>query len=401
MDREPLLGTEPEDLALRVAWRNRARSEALPDAVWQYVRGRRLQAKDPVLYIWLRKAWRPHQQAIRMPRSLPAELFRLQNHHYRNIEERLGQVGLISTQGIRGRGGGTACWLHSLYEPEALLDKHAELRFGHYDQVHHGLFLPFGELVQGQVVRYFERGPDLSIEAAGIFLYLLHLANTASPYRGQEPVNVSRRELEEALGLRWSWRLPELEALEHLGWLHRDIVERKSTVYEVTEAPGGLLELLLVAGAANLQDDMRYVDIWLDAIERGETAGQLPLRIDQLGWQLSPAGRERLQVEMDLLRLAPPAGTSYAPANLEQERIQRYLQDIGLGERTAELIARYGLPRVWDVVEQARQKGARIENPAGWVLQALREEWRVPRAPREGLDFAKYGPNGAYGDLFE
>lgn len=401
---------------LRVGWRNLGNWEALPERVWDFTARRDLQIEDITVYLWLRWRWRPGYVGMAFPRRFLGQHLGINEGHIRGVEERLANVGLLSVEGQRGRtSAGMTYRLLSLYKRDEQgqlepLDKHDLRRGGGgWDMVHHGFFLARGSTVdeaKQRVVPLFApgRGPQLTAEAGGLFLYLLHLANTAVQIGPQGWVETTWRSINAALRINLSEHSAQVAELEHLGWLRKEAVRRKETFFVVSEAPAGLIEVIALAAARQQEEDQsQFVSKVLHRLATGDwKMGGVDTLLRELGWELVSAGYDFLKAE--LISLQSLGNPAYPHAQLQprddfEAQVLDMLNAFDLGHLASDLIDDYGWKRVRDVLWEARRRGQALRKPAGWALTMLRREAKVPDAPTL-IHMAEYGPGGRWGFLF-
>lgn len=426
--------------------------EVLPDCLWTHIAAHRLLLLDLVVYLFFRQIWRPRhwdpksseKKQIELcefdPRATEA-LFGLSRGAFDRACARLSAAlgrpagnPYVKRFGSRGRGHLPTVELYSLYTRGALLDKHApsELDPGHNDPVHHGFLLPFGSVHHGEVIRYFTGEPLLTLEAAGIFLWLLYLADCRAIREGflegegfakaRQRVEKTRRDMEAALHITKSYRQEDFLLLERLGWI-RPVVPTtpaEATVvataldYLVAEAPAGLLELLMLALVTHQGQPMALATTLVDDIAQAKRGVIWVLNaLEDMGLSLTPEGEERLRVEIAGYR---QKALTFQPASPTAEAILDTIYSFTLGpaftiedrvyleRQVGKFIAAHGERRVWDVVWNARRLQRNISlSLVGWIRTALKagpSDWPLQPAPAQGLNTADYADGGQYAHLF-
>jgi len=436
---------------VRKRWDEEKRKhEALPDIVWTHCRDKALVSSDAVFYLLIRRNWRPkhwkEQKAdagmdpLVLAQTPIAELFRIDRATYSRALNRIAAARthclntLLSKVTARGHRGGTnlsGTWvqLWSLYQSGQLLDKHGGelLRYGHYDSIRHGLWLPFGHVCDGQVIRYILR-PQLSLDAAGIYLFLLYLANLAArkqaadgvepppPDMGQltlgpdfavpvdedfdaEGIAVPIRDFQAVLHVDLRRREPNFQELEKFGWLQRDVQWGKHSRYDVAGAPSGMLAVLALGYSAFREQPFRLVDAFLDDVEEGRM-GMIGLleRVEEMGWVLTKDGIDLLRAEVHLAQ-REQGPDDFEPGTPVEEAIQDTLSALHLEDHTKSLLSSWGPDQVWRVVWHAYRQRQTLLDPEGFIYAALQRHYALPNPPYVGSDLAKPPREDQYGDI--
>lgn len=310
-------------------YRPRRRAEKLPDVVWIRTAEGVLQVEDPVLLLVLLYLWPPAVERMYLSRSFLAACLQTTVKKIRGMEDRLAQAqGLASGNPLllvhtnQAAKYGTGYTMLSAHMPNTVLDRRDEPAFGRYDAVGHGFLLPYfqGRLQVGArtITPYFEpnRGPQLSLFAGGLFLYLYHLCRKAAiPVAKKNPegkhpvapIECSQRHLEAQFhaDCRWQRRQDDWAGLSRLGWLHADRPENNTRpTYIVNGPPEGLLDLIGLAAARYYEAaPVPYMEQWFEDLAAGRTTAEwVRTQAEHVGWQLTPAGWKVLAAEVQLIR---------------------------------------------------------------------------------------------------
>lgn len=420
--------------------------EQFPAHFWDLVAHRRVPLETAPLYCfalksWWERNWNPHwnpqatrEQAFVEPLLIGTSTWT----DYFGVERlALGRL-FAKLQAAPTRGGDPLLWsnpgkgsgskrqfrLYAIREPGQLLDKWGQKYT--FDKVHHGFFLPWGNVWHGQVTRYFDADPFCTLEAGGLFLWLLHRANKKALETGQsqrglgvvrETVVFTRRETRAPLRVHLESPPYQkaLSQLEKLGWIRPVLLPKRQRQpqlsYAITEAPATIIEFIALALAAQHEQPMHMADVWITEVLSG-TRGIVWVSSSarELGWPLTSAGYDLACVEINRLRMLTD---TFSPASTVPDyvldTINAFPEESDRGWLTGNvvrLIRQQGLTRVWDVIYAAQQQLAQqpesIHAPVGWIKAALKADpaaWPLPHAPLP-VDYSKYTADGPFAYLF-